>query len=107
MSRTTEAGNYPEETITTPGGYALTGTVWPDGCTRWVSHVPCSRAYSIAYLVYETMGRVDRSKPKPIKSDVKGYYHRPRYVVYKNSRNARQFKTQAEALAYIDVLRSE
>ena len=107
MNRTTAAGNFPEETITTPGGYALRGTVYPDGCTRWASHSPCRWAYSIAYLVYETLGWVNPALPKPARSDVKGYYHRPRYCVYQNSRKKRDFNTQADALAYIDELRSE
>ena len=110
MSRTTEAGNYPEEEITTPGGYTLRGTVWPDGCTRWASHVPCRHAFSIAFFTYEQQtwqSQRPAEKTKRIQSDVKGYWLRPRYVVYKNSSHKRDFKTQGEALAYIDELRGE
>ena len=106
MSRTTEAGNYPEETITTPGGYELNGTVWPDtGCTRWASHVPCRWAYSIAYFMYEQESY--RPHPDATKSDLKGYVTRPRYVVYEKSRKKGEFKTMDQALAYIDGLRSD
>ena len=93
--------DYPVSVVTTPGGFELQGTEYPQtGCSSW--SVP-GRAFSIGYYTYEQVTSKNRHG---VPSNVKGYNVRPRYIVYQDSmkKGDCEFKTINQALTFIDSL---